>query len=83
MRDQRKKDGTRGSFQIAGIDRTDKTPIAAAKRGANKAKEASTSRPFAKRLEMIEVSINPADISIEVIIMNLSLKYRDLSLYHN
>ncbi len=47
MRDQRKKDGTRGSFQKAGVDRTDKTPIAAAKRGANKAKEASTSRPFA------------------------------------
>jgi hypothetical protein len=76
MRDQRKKDGTRGSFQIGGVDRTDKTPIAAAKREANKAKEASTSRPAAKRqrLELIEVSINPADIKIEVININLTLK---------
>ncbi len=78
MRDQRKKDGTRGSFQIGDVDRTDKTPIAAAKREANKAKEASTSRPAAKRqcLEMIDVSIKPAesDISIEVININLTLK---------
>ena len=78
MRDQRKKNGTRCSFQIGGVDQTDKTPKAAAKREANKAKEASTSRPAAKRqrLEMIEVSIKPAesDISIEVININLTLK---------
>ena len=79
MRDQRKKNGTRCSFQIGGVDQTDKTPKAAAKREANKAKEASTSRPAAKRqcLEMmIEVSINPAESAFgkEVININLTLK---------
>ena len=61
-------DGTRGSFQIAGIDRNDKAAASASKRAA----KAATSRPAAKRqhLDLIEIQINPAAMVVDEVSIN-------------